>query len=258
MLGFLVLSGQTCSAGEKTTNSSCEPTSVTELTKYFQTAVQSENPQALACLFSQGYISIEFDRTVWKGALPAVRPTLEQLFHTDLKKVLDGLTSDEIEVDQDKGIMILGKRLRIGYGSPTRAIGFSDESGDFHMYEVRDLVRPNDFYYSGIRSEPEFEDWFSRFQHAAASADSKALSKMTCYPLNVDSMQGQSVRGAIRNTQEFEEFFPKIFSEKIKSIVVSAKWPDLWHNSKGVMLGQGDIWITATPSGECISSISSS
>lgn len=224
--------------------------SVPGLIDELKLSIKSNEPRRFACLFQLATVNVEFNGIVWQGEYEQVSAEYQELIDSGFRDFIENSSDADIAVDATDQQIIFKKRLVVGYhkyGSNQLAIS-----------EIRDQMEPNEFLYSGIHSETEFRMWFADLQAAVSTDQKEALANMICYPLKADffSSDYKDHYLTISSSKQFVDNYSKLFTPKMKSIVMTAVWPKLWHNSEGIMLGQGDIWIKPKGPTECISSIS--
>ncbi len=105
------------------------------------------------------------------------------------------------------------------------------------------------FTAAGI-SYAEAGDLLRRLQHAVAAHDARAVAALTEFPLTVNGRRGpEDSAGLVRE-------FTSIYNDKVSQAVLRQSVDKLFANWKGLMIGQGEVWIRATceegsPPGGC-------
>lgn len=100
----------------------------------------------------------------------------------------------------------------------------------------------------GIENPEEFERAFVMLQAALTASDRGAVVDFVLLPLRVNGWNDES-RGKI--TREFGsrqavlENFPAIFTPKVQAAIQQQKLADLFINCQGVMVGNGEAWLTS-------------
>jgi hypothetical protein len=97
---------------------------------------------------------------------------------------------------------------------------------------------PDRFVPSGI-SQDEAQAFLTRLQTAARAHDAQAIAGMTHYPLTVNGRPGP------RDAARFTQAFNTIFTDKVRDAVLNAHLADLFASYRGVMIGGGQVWISA-------------
>lgn len=76
----------------------------------------------------------------------------------------------------------------------------------------------------------------------AVESDDKAyLSDVAQYPLRYFESKK---RGSVRGPAQFSKKYKVIFTDKIKRAIENQQYQDLFVNSEGIMLGNGEVWIS--------------
>lgn len=81
---------------------------------------------------------------------------------------------------------------------------------------------------------------FDAIQKAAADGDKAGFAKWVEYPLGV-KIDGKDV--TIEDAATFEKDYDLILTDEIKTAIAVQKWQDLFANYKGVMFGNGQVWL---------------
>ena len=90
------------------------------------------------------------------------------------------------------------------------------------------------------------ENFMSHVQLAIATNDKKWLSRNIKYPISV-YLEGKTPT-TIRTAEQFNQDFDKIFYKAYVQIIKKKVPKEMFSNSQGVMLGDGEIWINTMPS----------
>ncbi len=77
---------------------------------------------------------------------------------------------------------------------------------------------------------------------AIQTGDQAAVAARTDFPLTVNGLSKKPKE--IRNTAEFLKLYDLIFTAKFKTAVLATIPHDLFVNYHGIMLGDGEIWLT--------------
>lgn len=93
------------------------------------------------------------------------------------------------------------------------------------------------------------KSFLTHLKQAVASGNKQAVSKLIAYPISV-SLQGK--KREITSREEFEAHYAEIVTDKVAKAVQNQSYEGLSANSKGVMIGSGELWFSATkgPSGK--------
>jgi len=84
----------------------------------------------------------------------------------------------------------------------------------------------------------EVRSFLTNLQAGIERHDSEAICAMAGYPL------GTRVPGLVRNASACRPNYSRIFNVRVVRAVVNQKFETLFANSKGVMVGHGEIWVS--------------
>jgi len=87
----------------------------------------------------------------------------------------------------------------------------------------------------------QYESVFNAFRKAVATGDRPAVVEQIRFPLNV--AEGRTIRDA----GEFMRNYERIITPAVKKVVAEAQFDDVSVSQRGVMLGDGQVWLN----GEC-------
>ena len=100
---------------------------------------------------------------------------------------------------------------------------------------------PNQRYSDYSASDEEIENFMKKIKLSIANDDKEWIAAHTRYPLKT-TLNGQK-KITIKNEQQlidnFEQIFHPAFKEQIEKHCVC----NMFYNSQGIMLGNGEIWI---------------
>ena len=85
-----------------------------------------------------------------------------------------------------------------------------------------------------------YENVIDALQKAIADHDAPAVAALVGYPF-VATIDGKTVK--IADARAFVADYDKIVTPQIAGAVVAQKYPDLFVNDKGIMFGDGEVWI---------------
>jgi hypothetical protein len=120
-------------------------------------------------------------------------------------------------------------------------------------------VRPPDAGFSRPKLAPEVEAsyrdqnfdplaayyGFRRVKAAFRSGDIALLAQVTHFPLTVTG----KIRRTIRNRDQLVAAKDTVMNPPIREVVANATFETVFVRDKGMMLGQGDVWITRSNTG---------
>lgn len=78
-------------------------------------------------------------------------------------------------------------------------------------------------------------------QTAVAAQDAKGVAELVDYPIGVE-VNGKETN--IRSAKTFEENYAGIITPAIAKVITEQKYADLFVNYKGVMFGDGQVWLS--------------
>jgi hypothetical protein len=81
---------------------------------------------------------------------------------------------------------------------------------------------------------------FDALQKAIADDDKAGFAAWVSYPIAVTA-DGEEM--TIADAAQFEEHYDNILTDAIKTAISEQKWQDLFANYKGVMFGNGQVWL---------------
>lgn len=88
----------------------------------------------------------------------------------------------------------------------------------------------------------KFRPVIEELQKAVASHDAEAVSKLISYPLAVKTHgKAQSIKSA----KSFIENYDAIVTANIAKTVTNQKYEELFVSYRGVMFGQGQVWVNS-------------
>ncbi|WP_315120144.1 hypothetical protein [uncultured Clostridium sp.] len=99
----------------------------------------------------------------------------------------------------------------------------------------------NRYSIAGIDNPSEFEDAFNKIKELVASDDKEKVSEYINFPINVH-IDGKKV--AIETKNQFIKNYDEIFNDNVKAKLANQKVEETFVNDNGVMVGDGEIWIS--------------
>jgi hypothetical protein len=135
--------------------------------------------------------------------------------------------------DRHRALNLLARELRRSMDLPVRLpeAGFS-----------RPKLSPEiEASYRALNFDP-FESYYSfrRVKAAYRSGDVKLLSRVAHYPLDVTG----KVRRTIRNRDQLIAAKDMVMDPRIREVVAKSAFETVFVRDKGMMLGEGEVWIT--------------
>jgi hypothetical protein len=81
----------------------------------------------------------------------------------------------------------------------------------------------------------------TRLQQAVASHNAAAVAVLVHYPIKVNPGKKPFI---IKNEKAFIKDYDGIITHDIQDVILKQKYEDLFVNSQGAMIGDGEVWIT--------------
>lgn len=86
-----------------------------------------------------------------------------------------------------------------------------------------------------------YQDFLAALQKAVAAADKTAVAEMISYPLKT-KVSGKET--TLKRTKDFIAHYDAIVTPKVTKAVKDQAYGKLFANSKGVMIGSGEVWFS--------------
>lgn len=93
---------------------------------------------------------------------------------------------------------------------------------------------------AGIEDDHQFERWFKKFQEFVGHENRDKIGDLIYYPVDV-RINHKEVR--IKNKREFLYRYSEMFTKEVKDIIKNQTIRGLNVSDKGVMVGNGEVWI---------------
>lgn len=110
----------------------------------------------------------------------------------------------------------------------------------------------NPYYVAGFDDPVEFESFFKNLQKLIAEDDRDNVARYVSYPLNYSNNGSEY---SVANKDEFIEKYDSIITEQVKAAFSNQSIEDIFVNSYGVSVGNGDVWISMIQGTEEVYSI---
>ncbi len=94
---------------------------------------------------------------------------------------------------------------------------------------------------AGFDSAKQFTGYFANLKRAVAKGNLDAVAKRVSYPLAVNQANGK--RRSILNEKQFLKEYNSIMTSKVRNALASQNVNDVFVNYRGVMIGDGELWI---------------
>lgn len=121
------------------------------------------------------------------------------------------------------------------------AAGEAAASGDDHAAAAEGDARQRIERLLG--DADQYEKVFNDLQRGIAADDRAAVAALLRYPVRV-SVDGKTVK--LADAAAFQRDYAKIVTPALKALIAEQRFDTLFVNQQGVMLGQGEVWITGT------------
>ncbi|MGN7760531.1 hypothetical protein [Paenibacillus sp. 22594] len=101
-------------------------------------------------------------------------------------------------------------------------------------------ITSNPFEIAGIKNPVVFEHNFSLLQKYVKAGKKSDVANLMVYPLKVNN-KGKTIE--IKTKKDFIAKYDKIMTAKVKKALLAQKLDKVFINSKGVMIGNGELWM---------------
>ncbi|OPA75279.1 hypothetical protein BVG16_22035 [Paenibacillus selenitireducens] len=99
----------------------------------------------------------------------------------------------------------------------------------------------NPYEVAGIDDPAALHKYIGKLQQAVAKNNRKAVAALMSYPLQVNK-QGKSK--LIQSKKQFMKNYDHIMTSQVKKKLLAQQLDQLFVNSEGVMIGDGEMWIS--------------
>ncbi len=93
---------------------------------------------------------------------------------------------------------------------------------------------------SALGDHTAYRTVFDAIQKAVADGDKAGFAAWVFYPI---TLMAGGKEMTIKDAKHFEEHYDAILTDEIKTAITTQKWQDLFANYKGVMFGNGQVWL---------------
>lgn len=181
-----------------------------------------------------------------RNAEPDAKAINEELIESLATGATPGRSSELQKVfDQHRALNLLARELRRSMDLPVRtpAAGFS-----------RPKLSPEiEASYRALNFDPlEAYYGFRRVKAAFRSSDIELLAQVAHYPLTVAG----KARRTIRTREQLRAAKDTVLDPRIRDIVAKSTFETVFVRDKGMMLGEGEVWITHDKTGFGLGAIS--
>ncbi|MFD0590303.1 hypothetical protein ACFQZE_20155 [Paenibacillus sp. GCM10027627] len=120
-----------------------------------------------------------------------------------------------------------------------RGVEASNIENDFSVYS--NIDGDHRFSVAGIDDPGAFNVYLNALQHAVAANEKEAVAELFSYPFAVNQ-NGGTVQ--IESKEQFIQTYEDIMTVRVKEKLLSQKVESVFVNYYGVMIGDGEIWIS--------------
>lgn len=113
---------------------------------------------------------------------------------------------------------------------------------------------PTKRYNDTKQSDAQVEAYMKKVKTAILNNNKEWLSTQVNYPYKASTPEGKIV--SLKNKQEFISKYSLVVSEGLKKRIANICTCNLFMNYRGVMLGNGEVWINERPGGKGLWTIS--
>lgn len=107
---------------------------------------------------------------------------------------------------------------------------------------------PTKRYNDTKQSDAQVEAYMKKVKTAILNNNKEWLSTQVSYPYKVVTADGKTK--TLKNKQEFISNYKLVVSESLKKRIANICTCNLFMNYRGVMLGNGEVWINERPGGK--------
>lgn len=100
----------------------------------------------------------------------------------------------------------------------------------------------NPYAAAGISDPAHVTQFLARLKPAVAAGDRATVAAMVSYPLTVHAPGGTS--RTYRSAAALLADYARVFTPEVKAAVAAARPDDLFARDQGVMIGQGEVWMS--------------
>lgn len=101
---------------------------------------------------------------------------------------------------------------------------------------------------AGISDPAAFVQGFNQLKTDVAQGNKAKVAAFGAYPMNVYT---GGKKQTIANAQAFVQNYDAIMTSKVKSAITAQQVNQLFVNWEGVMVGNGEVWLTQSGSSKC-------
>lgn len=110
------------------------------------------------------------------------------------------------------------------------------------LVALRPAFADNQYANAGISDPAHVTQFVARLKQAVATGDRATVAAMVNYPLTVS---GEGERTATyRTPAALRANYARIFTPEVKAFIAAAKGDRLFSRDQGVMMGNGEVWMS--------------
>ncbi|MBS1798587.1 MAG: hypothetical protein JSS95_02045 [Acidobacteria bacterium] len=94
---------------------------------------------------------------------------------------------------------------------------------------------------ANISDPAKFQAFFADLKQAVQRHDAAAVAELVSYPITINPRTRSAKR--IRTPKAFTAGYDRIITPHIADVIENQKYEGLFVNSRGAMLGSGEVWI---------------
>lgn len=200
-----------------------------EFTAYFaklQTAVKNNKPAEVAALIAYPMNLNKDNKTYVIYSKDELVKKYDRIFTSLVRDKLLAQKADKLFVNY-QGVMVGDGELWIG-----------ERNNKLGVIAVN--ITSNPYEVAGISNPAVFEHNFSLLQKYVKEGKKSETANLMVYPLRVNA-KGKFIE--IKTKKDFIAKYDKILTAKVKKALLAQKLDKVFVNSKGVMIGNGDLWM---------------
>ena len=200
-----------------------------EFKAYFaklQTAVKDNKPAEVAALISYPMNLNKDNKTYVIYSKDEFIKKYDRIFTSHVRNKLLAQKVDKLFVNY-QGVMVGDGELWMG--KHNNKLGVIAVNITSNRYEI-----------AGIDNPVVFEHNFSLLQKYVKEGKKSDVANLMVYPLRVNS-KGKFIE--IKTKKDFIAKYDKIMTAQVKKALLAQKLDKVFINSKGVMIGNGDLWM---------------
>ena len=120
----------------------------------------------------------------------------------------------------------------------------SDAAAASEPTAPQESAHDNPLEVAGVTDYAAFKEQFLAFQRAVAQDDREQAATFALYPIRVNVGK---VAVNVADTDAFVKQYDRILTEDVRKALAAQDVNTLFANSKGIMVGNGEIWFGVAP-----------